>query len=995
MSSASPPKGSPAKALPPVPQEEDINRQDSEPLRQDSSYSSYDSSGISSDRNNNPFDVVDDDRRVVARPLEHADAQEMHLVQRVPSPQPSQSSSVSITAKKPKGPEMPSGCAVPLCLIFVIGALLAVGATIGVGAFLYQFASKTVEDTVFSKGRSEIDALRARVRPEIDAMDQYLDEAEIAIRTALASHGRITSFASAERILNSSVVSSIAPRIQQRSGLAGMGMLAVLPDGMEVMDSTHAWYVSMYYEPLRDGTRRYTYESMIDDGNWTSREARELNFDQYGVPSIGHEQLWSEENYHRDYIAAETLLNFTVRRQILPWASSFDGFPYWWMENFEYFKVDGMWFSVFCFQYLTRLQTLILEALDERSFNGTSADIGAEVVREFASDIFIYEPVQQAIVSTSYEPEANRTAKCYRSLEDWYAAEDLECIARRPQDSTFPFIRELFAAVERPDWGNISLAVPSEALRVTIDGKEYFVVTQLLVNKGLQRLFVIWTRPAELELREMRSDVVRVVVVCSIVIGATTIVSLILIFVGVLHPLNLITEDMDALAHLQTRKFLDQKKSFSNFKEIRELEVHFQHMAQALHSFALYVPRDVVEELLFHPDKACLGMEKRKLAVLFVDIANFTGLCERFDRDRQTLSKILTHFFRQATHILLRNGSTIDKFIGDAVMAFWGAPLAIDEPCTRTICAGIELLGLGPRITSEFAHDDINFCLRIGASYGDCLCGNTGSEARMNYTALGDVVNSAARLETLNKDYGSSFLVSRELLEGTDRAADILYRSLCPIQARGRNAPIDAFEVFTFTKKNRKERVRGRGLEKLSVEEHVEDLDEAGLLAAAAADAGQQPGDVFYTETEAQKIEMEELYKRREGLVLPQKAVEAILRDIVPSDRLITACTHNNQAVIAQHTGDDRTAREHYQRATELLTSELRSARAMQPQLKIQIRLFNEHLRQAIADCYRRLDIPNPASMTESETGSLLQPNTPSSVTGSSRSDRTAAWTGS
>lgn len=194
-----------------------------------------------------------------------------------------------------------------------------------------------------------------------------------------------------------------------------------------------------------------------------------------------------------------------------------------------------------------------------------------------------------------------------------------------------------------------------------------------------------------------------------------------------------------------------------------------------------------------------LTMDRRDLAVLFADIAGFTTLSERFDDDQPFFGKIMGTFFRKATQVIHRNGGTIDKFIGDCVMAFWGAPLAVDDPCTRAMCAGLELLQVGPEVSQVFAHADVQMGLRVGIHYGTCLVGNSGSEERLNYTALGDPVNTSSRLEGANKNYLSAMMISREVLNDSRRGDRMCYRSLGSIPLRGKMSEVEGLEVFGFS----------------------------------------------------------------------------------------------------------------------------------------------------------------------------------------------------
>lgn len=196
----------------------------------------------------------------------------------------------------------------------------------------------------------------------------------------------------------------------------------------------------------------------------------------------------------------------------------------------------------------------------------------------------------------------------------------------------------------------------------------------------------------------------------------------------------------------------------SRLAEIENLSSAIADMALGLAAFRKYIPADLVKRLISDGRGARLGGDVRPMSVMFVDMAGFTGMSERWG-DR--IIPLLSRYFDAVSAEVQSNGGTIDKFIGDAVMAFWGAPAPNPEhavDCCRAALAcqrAVRELGL---VDDQQRRVEI----RIGVNSGDMLVGNIGSEVRLNYTVIGDAVNVASRLEGTNKVYGTRIIIGAE-----------------------------------------------------------------------------------------------------------------------------------------------------------------------------------------------------------------------------------------
>lgn len=202
--------------------------------------------------------------------------------------------------------------------------------------------------------------------------------------------------------------------------------------------------------------------------------------------------------------------------------------------------------------------------------------------------------------------------------------------------------------------------------------------------------------------------------------------------------------------------------------------------------FALYVPPEFVKTLIAHPERAGLGGDTRHLTVLFCDLRGFTTLSAQLAPADITM--VLNRYFTCMTQAIFSHGGTVDKFIGDAVMAFWGAPLPDPEQERHAIQAAIAMKdALGVLNLELAAQGKPPLRLGIGIHSGDALVGNMGSESRLSYTAIGDTVNVASRLEGANKTLGTEIMLSADTAKG---APGLPLRTLGAIRVKGRPQPL-------------------------------------------------------------------------------------------------------------------------------------------------------------------------------------------------------------
>lgn len=271
--------------------------------------------------------------------------------------------------------------------------------------------------------------------------------------------------------------------------------------------------------------------------------------------------------------------------------------------------------------------------------------------------------------------------------------------------------------------------------------------------------------------------------------------------------------------------------------------------------FAQYVSPSVVDAILRNPERIHLGGERRTMTVLFADIRSFTSVTEQ--ADAQELVGWLNAFLHRMTLVIFEHRGVLDKYMGDAIMAFWNAPL--DEPnhATLAVEAALDMRNALEEMNAKEVFGKTAWKIGVGINTGEMVVGNVGGEAHTDYTVIGDSVNLASRLEGLTKTYGATIIVSRDT---ADQLGDAFFlRRLDRVMVKGRNEAVDILEVIDRAEKalpEAKERVRlyeqaldaylaRRFDEAVSLCERIskEDVAARVLCGRAATYQGETPGE--------------------------------------------------------------------------------------------------------------------------------------------------------
>ncbi len=326
-------------------------------------------------------------------------------------------------------------------------------------------------------------------------------------------------------------------------------------------------------------------------------------------------------------------------------------------------------------------------------------------------------------------------------------------------------------------------------VRLASQGKDYLASFHPFPTRYGKPWIVGTLVPADDFVGRLKSTLTQVSLI-SLGILMIAVVLIIVMSRRILRPLALISRDMEKIQRLE----IDETVKFSSFfYEIDMIGGALASMKHGLKAFSKFVPVTLVKQLIASNTGAELGGEKRRLTMMFTDIEGFTTISESMQTEAllQHISEYLDHL----TTIILGQSGTVDKYIGDAIMSFWGAPVADPDHETHACRAALlcvrELESLNARWTSQGKPE---LRTRFGISSGEVSVGNMGSRERMNYTVLGDAVNLASRLEGINKYYHTRIIVGANTAEVVK--ARFLMRPVDVVAVKGKAQGVPIYELL-------------------------------------------------------------------------------------------------------------------------------------------------------------------------------------------------------
>ena len=254
-------------------------------------------------------------------------------------------------------------------------------------------------------------------------------------------------------------------------------------------------------------------------------------------------------------------------------------------------------------------------------------------------------------------------------------------------------------------------------------------------------------------------------------------------------PLYKVRDEILKLKDLDVNEHIDFK---SNITEVNDMIEATDKVKTGLRSFAKYVPDKVVKQLITQGKDAKIGGEKEYVTILFSDIEGFTSISENNDVHEVVTS--LNEYFDIYVKCLEESGATVDKFIGDAVMAFWNAPNKVENHEFVSVKTAMEIVKEIDNLNQKWKSEGKKFIFktRIGINSGEVIVGNIGSTNRINYTVTGDPVNLASRLEAANKQYNTKILVSESIYNKTNDLIDYYY--IDTVKVKGKEVYVKVYQ---------------------------------------------------------------------------------------------------------------------------------------------------------------------------------------------------------
>ncbi len=257
-------------------------------------------------------------------------------------------------------------------------------------------------------------------------------------------------------------------------------------------------------------------------------------------------------------------------------------------------------------------------------------------------------------------------------------------------------------------------------------------------------------------------------------------------------PISEVTTDMGEIKNFN----LDTAfKSTSIIHEIREMTDALDSMKKGLRSFKKYVPTELVSDLIKLKKEASLEVENRQISILFTDIRDFTSISEKISPD--ALAGIIGIYFSEMTQAIMTTGGIVDKYIGDAIMALWGTPHDLPDHPFAACKAALACRAREVEINKMLAEKGLpTLFTRMGINTGEALVGNVGYDRRMSYTAIGDSVNLAARLEGINKYYLTVIIISESTYKCVREL--VLARFIDLVVVKGKTQGVRIYELLSL-----------------------------------------------------------------------------------------------------------------------------------------------------------------------------------------------------
>lgn len=330
---------------------------------------------------------------------------------------------------------------------------------------------------------------------------------------------------------------------------------------------------------------------------------------------------------------------------------------------------------------------------------------------------------------------------------------------------------------------------PYELERLDVEGSEYLatVVQQVARDGGIFN--VLYAAPMSDFVGPLAHAAARSVL-AALLVFVLALPAIIYFAHSISKPLRKLSEEAELIQSFQLSEPIKLK---SRVREVNKLIRSMSGMKGAIREVSKFVPKAVVRDLLESESSLEVGGATRRVSILFSDIRDFTQFAGEMPAEK--LMTKLSEYFEELASLIIREGGTVDKFIGDAVFAFWNAPQPVERHEHAACATALKCRVALQRLNERWAGQGLTpWHTRFGVHVGDAVLGNVGSSDRIDYTAIGDTVNLSSRLEGLNKHYGTGILASGDI---ADVCSDqFLFRRIDRSQPKGAAKPLDVFELL-------------------------------------------------------------------------------------------------------------------------------------------------------------------------------------------------------
>ncbi len=385
---------------------------------------------------------------------------------------------------------------------------------------------------------------------------------------------------------------------------------------------------------------------------------------------------------------------------------------------------------------------------------------GVAFILDANGEVVAYPHPQSLVVQGD---DGLRPTRVHELPQEWVGASLLEYAHTRQPSFTFTYQNRRYIAAYKPltasigkDW-TIGVVVPEDDFTGPLEA----------ANRGVMLISLL---------------------ILVVAVVATTFLSR-----SISQPIVRLTEATTRIRNLD----LDEDTTISSpIREIQLMEDAVSAMKAGLRSFRRYVPATLVRQLIETGEDARLGGQTRELTLLFSDVTDFTARSEGMPP--QELMVQLSEYLDELTRLIIEHGGTVDKYMGDGIMAFWGAPARDEQHAAHACRAALQARARLEELNRAWqAQGTMCFPTRWGIHTGETVVGNLGSAERMNYSAVGDGVNLASRLEAVNKVYDTSIIVSETTRDATGDV--FFYRPLGPVAVKGKQQSVSIFELMCHT----------------------------------------------------------------------------------------------------------------------------------------------------------------------------------------------------